>query len=357
MSIYSKKKTIGIDISDFSVKIIGLEKRGNEIKIFYFQKEEIPENAIEKGEIKDGKMATEAMQKIFLKLKEKKINFKKGAISLPEEKSFVDIIKLPVLKEEERLASMVAMEAENIIPFPLSDVYFDFEKVETTAKLLKCQEVILTACPQKIVDSYIDIFQAVGFLPTAIEVESFSIARAITEKDFFYSPFLFDDFGETRTTLGIFAGKNLRFTSTIQTSSGQLTKSIADFLDISLANAEELKQKEGLLGKKEVFEAMIPFLTDMIEQMKHYIDYYQTHSEKCQEFSNKKSFKKILFCGEGANLKGIIEFLSKELDLEVEKADPLVNLSIKHSLLGFTKEKALGFTTAIGLALRGFETN
>ena len=347
-----KKRAIGIDISDLSVKAIGLEKKGNEIRILFSHKEEIPKDAIEKGEIKNEKLVSEAIQKLFFWLKEKKFNFKKGVVSLPEEKSFIDIIKLPVLKEQENIAPMVALEAENVIPFPLSDVYYDFEKVETTAKILRCQEVILAACPQKIVDSYINIFQAVGFLPTVMEVESFSIARAITEKDFFYSPFLFIDFGETRATLAIFAGKNLRFTSTIQTSSNQLTKSIAAFLDISLANADDLKRKEGLEGKKEVFEAMIPFLTDMTEQIKHYIDYYQTHSEKCQEFPDKKSLKKVLLCGEGANLKGITEFLSKELGIEVEKADPLVNLSSRFLPQGFTKEMASGFTTAIGLALR-----
>ncbi|MDO8524837.1 MAG: type IV pilus assembly protein PilM [bacterium] len=354
-SNFTKKRAIGIDVSDFSVKVIGLEKKGNQAKIICFRKEEIPKDAIGGGEVKNEKLAREAIQKLFLGLREKNFNFKKGAVSLPEEKSFVDIIKLPALDEQEKIAEMVSLEAENVIPFPLSDVYFDFEKVETTAKDSKYQEVVLAACPKTIVDSYINIFQDVGFLPTVMEVESFSITRAITERDFFYSPFLLVDFGETRTTLAIFAGKNLRFTSTIQTSSSQLTKSIAAFLDISLTNAEELKQKEGLLGKKEAFEAMIPFLTDMTEQIKRYIDYYQTHSEKRQEFPDKKFLKKILLCGEGANLKGIIEFLSKETGIEVEKADPLINLLSKDLLPGFTKEKAMGFTTAIGLALRGLE--
>ncbi len=352
-----KKRAIGIDISDFSVKAIALEKKGNEIKILFFHKEEIAKDAIEKGEIKNEKLASEAIQKLFLALKEKKLNFKKGVVSLPEEKSFIDIIKLPVLKEQENIAPMVALEAENVIPFPLSDIYYDFEKIQTTAKLLKCQEIILAACPQKIVDSYVNLFQGIGFSPIAMEVESFSIARAITEIDFFYPPFLFVDFGESRTTLAIFAGKNLRFTSTIQTSSNQLTKSIAGFLDISLSNADSLKRKEGLLGKKEVFEAMIPFLTDMIEQIKHYINYYHTYTEKCQDFPNKKSLKKILLCGDGANLKGIIEFLSKEFSLEVEKANPLINLSSRSLSRGFSEKQALGFATAIGLALRGLEIN
>lgn len=351
-----KKRAIGIDVSDLSIKFALIEKRGSKTKLIFLEKQSIPKDAIEKGEIKNEQLVAQALQKVAQVLeKEKRGNFRKAVIALPEEKSFVDIIRLPFLKEQEKVSSMVALEAENVIPFPLSEVYYDFEKVETTAKLSKCQEVILSACPKKTVDLYLNIFKGAGFSPIAMEVESFAVVRAITERDFFYSPFLVVDFGETRTTLAIFAGKNLRFTSTIQASSGQLTKNIAAFFEISTETAEEIKIKEGLSGKKEVFEAIIPFLNEMAEQIKHYIDYFRTHSVKCQEFDNKKSLKKIYLCGEGANLKGIIEFLFSKLNIEVEKADVLINLSEKKLPLNFKNDDVLGFATAIGAALRGVE--
>ena len=350
------KKAMGIDVSDLSIKIVLLEKKGKEVRLVFLKKENIPEGTIEKGEIRNEKVMEGVIQKIVQILeKEKKKSFKKAVIVLPEEKSFVDIVKLPILKEQDKVASMVALEAENVIPFPLSEVYYDFEKVETTAKIVKCQEIILSACPRKTVDSYLNIFKNAGLLPVAMEVESFAIARAITEKDFFYSPFLFIDFGQTRTTLAIFAGKNLRFTSTIQASSNQLTKSIATFFDVSIKTAEEIKTKEGLNGKKEVFEVTVPFLNSIAEQIKHYIDYYHTHSVKCQEFPKVKSLNKIYLCGEGSKLKGLKEFLSTELNCEVERADALVNLSKKSPPFELKKEDVLGFTTAIGAALRGVE--
>jgi len=351
-----KKRSIGIDISDLSVKAVVLEKNGKEINFIFFKKFELLKGAVEKGDIKNEQEVVGAVQKVFQSLKqEKKIKVKKIAVSLPEEKSFVDIIKLPVLKETDKIASIVSFEAENVIPFPLADVYFDFEKIETTAKIAKCQEVILSACPKKIVDGYLKIFQKIDKTPCVMEVESFSVARAITEKNFFYSPFLLVDFGLTRTTLAIFAGKNLRFTCTICPSSEQLTKSIASFFGVSESAGEEIKKKEGLLGKKDVFEAAIPFLHDMVGQIKHYIDYYKTHWPKCQEFSSANSLKKILLCGEGANLKGLAEFLSEELSIEVEKADCLVNIGQKKMLQKLEKEDFLGFATAIGLALKALD--
>lgn len=353
---FTKKRAIGIDISDLSIKFALIEKIGKKTRLVLLEKQDIPKGAIEGGEIKNEQLVVGAVQKAVQVLREgNRGKFKKAVITLPEEKSFVDIIKLPVLKDQEKLPSMVAIEAENVIPFPLSEVYYDFEKVETTAKLLKCQEVILSACPKKIVDVYLNILKGAGFFPVAMEVESFAIVRAITERDFFYSPFLVIDFGETRTTLAIFAGKNLRFTSTIQASSGGLTKSIASFFEVSEETAERTKIKEGLSGKKEAYEAMIPFLNNMAEQIKHYMEYYRTHSEKCQDFDNKKLLKKIYLCGDGANLRGITEFLSSALSYEVEKADILVNLSEKKLPLNFKKDDTMGFATAIGAALLGLE--
>ncbi|MDD5433526.1 MAG: type IV pilus assembly protein PilM [Candidatus Pacebacteria bacterium] len=347
-----KKKAIGFDISDLSVKAIGLERKGKDAKIFCFGCVQISKGAIEKGEIKDEKSVKTSLEKLLASLPAKKSQFHKVAVSLPEEKSFVDVIKVPILLDQEKLQSVVSFEAENVIPFPLAEVYFDFEKIETTAKLVKCQEVLLSACPQKIVDTYFNVFNDIGITPSFMEVESFSVARALTEKNFFSSPTLIIDFGETRTTLAIFAGKNLRFTSTINSSSGQLTKSIATFLGISPSSAEELKKKEGIEGKKEIFEATIPFLNDMAEQINHYIDYYRNYSAKCQEFSQRKSLNKILLCGAGANLKGLVKFLSTELNLEVEKADPLINLSNKTLPPKFNKEMSLSYATAIGLAIK-----
>ncbi len=348
---FKKKRAIGIDISDVSVKVVGLEKKGNIIKMLCFGKEKVPKGIVENGEIKDEKMLSEIVRQAMKNLAGRTFKMKKVLVSLPEEKSFVDIIKVPLLSDD-KLFDVVVFEAENVIPFPLSEVYFDFEKIETTAKLIKCQEVLLVATPRKIVDAYFNVIKMAGLEPVAMEVESLSVGRALTEKEFFSSPLLLVDFGATRTTLAIFAGKNLRFTSTIPISSYQLSKSIAAFLDISFSTAEALKKKEGLKGKKEAFEAMVPFLTDMTEQIKQYLDYYQTHSAKCQEFDRKKGLQKILFCGAGANLKGLAEFLASELKITVELGDPCINISDKKTLEEFSRAKSLGYATAIGLSLR-----
>jgi Tfp pilus assembly PilM family ATPase len=74
---------------------------------------------------------------------------------------------------------------------------------------------------------------------------------------------------------------------------------------------------------------------------------------------NSKKVGQILLSGGGSNLKGLANFLSSELKIPVELANPWVNILPKKidkmpkSLL----ENPLSFTTALGLALRGVKYN
>jgi len=69
--------------------------------------------------------------------------------------------------------------------------------------------------------------------------------------------------------------------------------------------------------------------------------------------------KKILLCGEGANLKGLSDFLMSKLEVDVKISNPLINLST----IGSQKKpqlslaKSLGYTTVLGLALKNIYDN
>ncbi|MDP2967330.1 MAG: pilus assembly protein PilM, partial [bacterium] len=129
---------------------------------------------------------------------------------------------------------------------------------------------------------------------------------------------------------------------------------------IDLIGAEKLKLKYGLTTKAgpeggEVFEALIPALTDLIEQIKAHLSYYQTHASHEHLSPNGKKVSKILLCGGGANLKGLTDFLSSELKIPVELGNPWINILPKplKEVPELPYEKSLSYTTALGLALRG----
>ena len=120
-----------------------------------------------------------------------------------------------------------------------------------------------------------------------------------------------------------------------------------------LDTAQQSNEKKIEQGR--VFEALIPALTDLLQQIKNYITYYKTHPSFKHFSNNHKEIEKILLCGGGANLKGLSELLSIELKVPVELGNSLINISpnTKKKMPKAFLEKSLAYTTAIGLALRG----
>lgn len=364
-----KQKAFGLDISDLSFKVAKLEKKGGFLSLASFGNFPIRTGVIEKGEIKQKKSLVNIIKESIPKVWGKPIKEKDVVASLPEEKAFLQVIQMPIMEEEE-LAGAVKYEVENYIPLPIEDVYLDFQMVPPVYDGLDHLDVLIAALPKEIVDSYVEVLKEVGLRPLALEIESQAIARALVKNQMSPIPLLIIDLGATRASFIIFSGYSLRFTSSIPVCGRTFTEAVAKNLNIGFIRAERAKKRYGLskkvkirvrdgmekkVEKGEVFEALIPPLTDLIEQIKKYLSFYQTHASHEHLPPNGRGVEKILLCGGEANLKGICEFLSSQLKIPVEKGNPWINIlpePIKEIPRLFFEE-SLKYTTALGLALRG----
>jgi type IV pilus assembly protein PilM len=351
----TKPDAFGIDISDFSLKIAYLKKKKDDLKLISFGEQKIPSGIIQKGEVKNENRLAEVIKSALSRVKGKKIRTKYVISSLPEEKSFIDVIQIPLLEEEE-IKNMISFEIENHIPFQLDEVYFDFEVVRPSSNKQKYREVLIAAIPKEIVDSYNNAFHKAKLQPLAFEIESFAIVRALIRRGEIKKPLLIIDFGRTRTTFMIYSGTSLRFTSTVPFSSQMLTEILAKQLKISSQEAERVKLKEGLEGDKKVAKILTAHLKKLINEINSHLDYYKSHEVKEQILRNGKRAEKVLLCGGGANLKGLPEFISSFLKTDVELGNPWVNIlkSPLKEVPGLPYRKSLSYTTALGLALANF---
>lgn len=352
-----KPEAFGLDISDLSLKIIKLRRKKKTLSLVSFGEISLQPGVIESGEVKDGKALAEAINLACSKIKGERLGTKYVIASLPEEKSFIQAIKMPLMGEEE-LKKAVYFEAENYIPLPIKEVYLDSQIISSTKEHTN---VLIAALPKKIVDPYVVALKNGGLIPLALEVESLAVSRALVEKKTDSPPLLLIDLGATRTSFIIFSGHSVRFTSSIPVSSQKLTEAIARYLKMDIDEAEKLKIKHGLEYQdkegKEVFNAIVPGLADLIKQIKKHLDYYQTHATDEHTSPNNKKMTKIFLCGGGANLKGLADFISSEFKIPVELANPWVNILPRplKKVPEISFKKSLSYTTALGLSLRGVQ--
>jgi len=237
----------------------------------------------------------------------------------------------------------------------------DSQIVQPVKDHLDHQDVLIAALPKKTVDPYINVFKMADLRPLALEIESLAIARSLIQNGVSDYPTLIIDLGASRTSFIIFSGYAVRFTSSIPVSSQEFTTAIARTMQVDLETAEKLKIKYGLETKAtqeggQVFDALIPPLTDLIEQIKKCLAYYQNHASHEHLPPHHQNVEKIMLCGGGANLKGLPDFLARQLNFSVNLSDPWINILSEKENRSLSLGKSLGFTTVLGLALRGVKT-
>jgi len=338
MKLFSLKfESFGLDISDLCLRVAKLKQKRSALELVYWKEMKLDPGIIQDGEIVNEEKVIKAFKEITKDLKTKYVT-----TCLPERKSFLQVIKMPEMSRDE-LSTAVPFEAENYIPFALEDVYLDFEVIPGLSK--NGFNVLIAATAREIVDPYISCLKRADLIPKVLEVESQSISRALVKNHASSFPILIIDFGASTTSFIIFYGHSLRFTSSINVSSQQLTDILARDLKIKAEEAEKLKIKNGL-KKSKTAKIILPLLKDLTKQSQKYIDYYSSHGGT--------SIKKVLLCGKGSNLKGLVELVSADLKLPVELGNPWINImpeKVKRvPKLPF--EESLGYTTALGLALR-----
>ncbi|MBI2023226.1 pilus assembly protein PilM [Candidatus Giovannonibacteria bacterium] len=332
-----------LDISDTSFKYLCLEENKEGMVVSGFGEGEVEPGIIERGEIKKKNELVSILKNIF---REK--NAKYVALSLPDEKGYFRTIRLQGVAESEA-KNALELQLEEYVPLPPAEVVFDYDLAEKGKDHI---EVFMSAYPAALVESYLASVSEAGALPVFLESGFHALFRSILPKGAEENGMLLD-WGKNKITFSIFEKGTLRVIATVPLGGKTVNEAIAKTMQTDLKHAEELKIKVGFRrvpGSEEVFEAMIPMITSIREEIDKYINYYETHSESGARIAT------LYMAGGDSNLVGLREYLSSELKLRTMLANPWQNVSFPpYYLPDLVYKDSLRFATAIGLALGGLE--
>ena len=341
----------GLDLSDQSLKLVELKKEGKNIELSNFCEFLLKEGTIIKGRVVKEDFLVTAIEESRMRAQKGKVKTRFVVACVPEYESFVRIIKLPNLPREE-LAEAVKWESQQHIPLSSDEVYLDWQQVGKSNDHL---EILVAASPKKLVDSYINALRKANLSPLACEVESAATVRSlIREGD--QACYLIVDIGISRTSLIIYDRMSLQFTASVEPAGETFTNNLVRDLKISLTEAEGVKKIYGLTAKEseiegKIYQSLKKGVQALAREIETALKFYQDH------FPQGQTLSKIILCGGGAKLKGLIPELKMILKREIVLGDPWVNILAPGSkyLPEISRKDSLGYTTAIGLALRGVE--
>ena len=362
MSVFSKPiyelepSAFGLDITDLTIRAVRLIRtESHQIRLTSYAEVFLQPGFIENGVIKNEAEITGILKDLNKKTQLGSLGTKFVVASLPEQDAFMQVVSIPKMKPSE-ITKAVRWEMEGNIPMKVAETHFDWQLIEPIKHTPDHLDVLVAASPKNIIEGYIRVIRNAGFEIKALEIESTGSVRALFKESFSSRPVLVVDVGASRTSLIIFSGSAIRFTSSIQISGSQMTKVIAELFKIGVNEAEKIKRDVGLDKSKQqgkVFKALEPILENLITEIKKYLSFYKSHS--FHEHGQSHTISKILLSGGGANLKGLAAYFGSKLKMTVDIGNPWSNvleLPVKE-LPALPFDKSLSFVTAIGLALRG----
>lgn len=341
---YKDKKVFGFDIGRSSLKIMQVTTGPAGASVTGYGTATFDPKAIVDGVIVDPEAIIKVAHKLITTDLVGTLTTRHVAVSLPNEHSFSRVIKLPKMNAKD-LAAAVSLEVDQSIPLPIEELYYDYSVIDASDS--ESQEIQIVACPKKIPDSYLGVFEALGLEVALIESNISAVTRIVVHAEAHDVSTLIVDVGSTACDVSVYNGSAIRATGTIDCSSERITRYIAKALNVSEKQANSIKTRYGLeMSKKQdqILQAIEPELNKLINEIRKVIRYFAD-----QETENRV-IGQIIILGGGANLPGLSTYITDRTRIPTRLCAPWNHVSFGKLQPPHELETTL-YTTASGLSM------
>jgi type IV pilus assembly protein PilM len=340
---YYDKPVFGLDIGFNSIKVMQLQPCAGKQKVLGYGATSFNADLLKDGAIADPEGVAKSIYDLFDKGLVGNISTERVAVAVPASKTYNRTIRFPKMDSTKDLDEAVRYEAEQYIPMAFDELYMDYAIVSESDKET---EVLATAVPKRIVDSYAATMRLLGLSPIAMETTISASGRLFVQAEQSDIPSILIDFGSVSSDITIFDG-TLVVTGTVAGGGDNFSDLIARKLNVTADEAYVIKTKYGLgVSKKqtEIIDAIEPVLSELIKEIKRMIRYFEERK------SAESKIGQVITLGGGANMPGLSEYMTNQLRLPVRMCDPWQHLDFGGLQPPNSVEKAM-YVTVAGLAL------
>jgi type IV pilus assembly protein PilM len=338
------QSTWGIDISKTSVKCVRLERDGDSIVltdiaiIKYPIAETYDEIAIE-GRIKEALSEFKS---------DYKIKGEKIVCSLPTHSTFNRIVKLPPVASE-KMGEILRFEAQSQIPFPISDVQWDYQLIQRAYEPEEEREVIIFAVKKDIVKEFTTTLEAIGIKVDIVQFAPVALYNFLVADQQVEGNCVVLDMGADNTDL-IIVDESRFWIRNIPITGNDITRALQRSFSLSFSDAEKLKLQAPQHSQvTKIYSVIQPVYKDLIGELHRSIGWYRSTSRQAR-------FDRLLFLGNATKALNFSRYVSQSLGLKATQLDRLNTIELDENVneeVLIENIPAIG--AALGLALQGLD--
>ncbi|MFB6212308.1 MAG: pilus assembly protein PilM [Candidatus Magasanikbacteria bacterium] len=341
---------LGVDIGTTSIKLVELSRKENRFELEDYgildTRDYLDQSsqALQTSSLEI--MESEAARLLEILLKEVEPETETAVFSIPSFSSFVTLIDMPMLSEEETKQS-VQYQARQYIPMEISKVSIDWlrvSKYKSDGK--KFQKILLIGTPNKMISSLKRVASISGVSIAALELETLALVRAVSR---FSSPTLLVDIGSESTSVSVSEGGFLKFTSQSDYGGSNVTRAISKSLGLGMQRSEVLKRKKGLSGSSagsKLSTLITPFLDVIIQEANRVESIYKR--------KYRKEIEQVTILGGEAKLSGVESYFSERTGFDYVQPGTLGRVDFKEEIAPIASGLEKRLPVAVGLAEKYF---
>jgi type IV pilus assembly protein PilM len=346
MFFLKKNRLVGLDIGSRTLKLAEIidTKAGATLK--NFSTIDIEPGLIEEGSVRDPEAVSGYIRELF---KSTKLKDKNAAISIGGYSVIVKKINVQTMTEDE-LHESIHFEAEQYIPFDISEVNLDFQILGESEHNPNQMNVLLVAAKKEMISEYINLMKMAKLHPRIIDVDAFALQNIY---EFNYTSedenIALIDIGASKTSLNILKNNVSEFMRDVSLGCEQINDKIASAVGCTIEETEAIKlgEESDLISTEDLNEIIVSVVTDWCIEIKRALDFfYSTYPEE--------QINRIVLSGGGANIKKFLELLAAEISAEVEVINPFQNLIVDNNQFdsSYLEQIAPQAAICMGLATR-----
>ena len=345
--IFSKKnRLVGLDIGSRTLKLAEIIDTNTGTTLKNFNTIDIEPGLIEEGSVRDPEAVSGYIRKLF---KSTKLKDKNVAISIGGYSVIVKKINVQTMTEDE-LHESIHFEAEQYIPFDISEVNLDFQILGESEHNPNQMSVLLVAAKKEMISEYINLMKMAKLYPRIIDVDAFALQNIFKLN---YTPedenIALIDIGASKTSLNILKDNVSEFMRDVSLGCDQINDKIASAVGCTIEETEAIKLGEAsdLMSAEDLNELVLDVVTDWCIEIKRALDFfYSTYPAE--------PIGRIVLSGGGANIKKFLELLAADTSTEVEVINPFRNITVDRNRFDSSYLERIAPQAAIcmGLATR-----
>lgn len=268
---------------------------------------------------------------------------------------FTRFIKLPPI-EDDNIEQLVAFEAQQHVPFPIEEVTWDWQLLESGTGE---KEVALVAIKGDALNDVNDIVLEAGLGTAEVDASPMALYNALRYNypDLEETTLLIDIGAKTCNL--IYLEGNRMFTRSVAVGGASVTTAIAKEYGVTFSEAESQKCSNGMVALNSAHTAELDEPTAALATViRNALGKLPAEIARTTNYFRSqhggKAPKAVLLAGGGTNLPHIAEFFQEKLRLPVEFFNPLKRVSVGKGVdVDRVATDAHQLGELVGLALRG----